>query len=181
MEYYKELTLKDGRRCVLRNGTESDGQAMLDIYLLTHAQTDYLSCYPDEATMTAEDEAQFLKDRTESPDGIELLAEVDGRIVGSAGIGRVGSKCKVKHRARFGISVDMAYWSLGIGRALTETCIECARAAGYAQLELDAVAENEKAIGLYKSVGFIEYGRNPKGMRSRQTGWQELVLMRLEL
>ena len=31
------------------------------------------------------------------------------------------------------------------------------------------------------SVGFVEYGRNPKGFRSRLTGWQEVVLMRLEL
>ena len=30
-------------------------------------------------------------------------------------------------------------------------------------------------------AGFVEYGRNPKGFRSRLTGWQELVLMRLEL
>ena len=37
------------------------------------------------------------------------------------------------------------------------------------------------ALALYKSVGFVEYGRNPKGFRSRTAGWQELVLMRLEL
>ena len=35
-------------------------------------------------------------------------------------------------------------------------------------------------IALYESVGFVEYGRNPKGFRSRLTGWQEVVLMRLE-
>ena len=35
--------------------------------------------------------------------------------------------------------------------------------------------------GVYESVGFREYGRNPKGFRSRLSGWQELVLMRLEL
>lgn len=33
----------------------------------------------------------------------------------------------------------------------------------------------------YDSFGFVEYGRNPKGFRSRHTGWQELILMRLEL
>ena len=38
-----------------------------------------------------------------------------------------------------------------------------------------------QAISLYRSVGFTECGRNPKGFRSRVTGWQELVLMRLEL
>ena len=77
--------------------------------------------------------------------------------------------------------MDKAHWGLGIGRALTEGCIECARTAGYVQLELEAVAENESALALYRSVGFQEYGRNPKGFRFRLTGWQELVLMRLEL
>ena len=43
------------------------------------------------------------------------------------------------------------------------------------------VAENEAAIALYRSEGFVEYGRNPKGFYSRYSGWQELVLMRLEL
>ncbi len=181
MKYNKVISLKDGRTCILRNGTALDGQALLNIFLLTHAQTDYLLSYPDESTMTVEQEAQFLKDKTESRNGIELLAEVDGVVVGSAGIGCVGMKEKLKHRAEFGISVDKAYWGLGIGRALTNACIECARAAGYAQLELEAVAENKNALALYESVGFVEYGRNPKGFRSRLTGWQELVLMRLDL
>ena len=43
------------------------------------------------------------------------------------------------------------------------------------------IAENQTALALYKSVGFAEYGRNPRGFRSRFSGWQELVLMRLEL
>lgn len=154
---------------------------MLDVFVLTHAQTDYLLSYPNETTMTSEQEAQFLKEKTESPNEIELLAKVDGTVVGAAGIGCVGKKDKVRHRAEFGISVDQAYWGLGIGRALTKACMECAKAAGYAQMELEVVAENKTAIALYESVGFVEYGRNPKGFRSRLTGWQELVLMRLEL
>ena len=154
---------------------------MLDIYLLTHAQTDYLLGYPDETIMTAEQEAAFLKEMTESADEIELLAEVDGIVVGSAGIVRVGRHEKVRHRAEFGVTVARACWGLGIGRALTLSCVECARAAGYAQLELEVVADNAKAISLYRSAGFSEYGRNPKGFRSRRTGWQELILMRLEL
>ena len=59
MQFHKIITLKDGRTCTLRNGTEQDGQALLDIYQLTHAQTDYLLSYPDESTLTAEQEAQF--------------------------------------------------------------------------------------------------------------------------
>ena len=154
---------------------------MLDIFNLTHAQTDYLLSYPDESAMTAEQEAQFLKEKEESENEIELLAILGGSVVGSAGFGCVGKQEKVKHRAEFGISVDKAYWGLGIGRALMEACIECARKAGFVQMELEVAAENEKALALYKSVGFKEYGRNPKGFRSRLSGWQELVLMRLDL
>ena len=181
MQFNRTITLKDGRPCILRNGTYEDGQAMLDIYLLTHGQTDFLLSYPDEAAMTAEMEAEFLRSKTLSENEIELLAEVEGRVVAAAGIGAVGKKDKVRHRAEFGISVDKAYWGLGIGRALTEACIELAKQAGYLQLELEAVADNGRALALYEREGFMEYGRNPKGFCSRLTGWQELVLMRREL
>ena len=181
MNYRKTITLKDGRACTLRNGTAEDGQALLNIFNVTHAQTDFLLTYPEEHSYTAEDEAELLRRKTDSADEIELLAELDGKIVGCAGITCVGRKEKIRHRAEFGISVDQAYWGLGVGRALTKACIECAKRAEYAQLELEVVAENRSAIALYESVGFVEYGRNPKGFRSRLTGWQEVVLMRLEL
>ena len=181
MKYHKLILLKDGSTCTLRNGTAKDGQALLDIFNLTHAQTDFLLTYPEESTHTAQQEADYLMQKTESADEIELLAELEGKVVGSAGIGCVARREKTRHRASFGISVDKAFWGLGIGRALTEACIECAKTAGYVQLELEAVADNEKALALYRSVGFTEYGRNPKGFRSRFCGWQALVLMRLEL
>ena len=181
MKYYKDIRLKDDRRCILRNGTAEYGKAVLVIFNLTHEQTDWLLSYPDENTFDAEQEADFLQAKTDSPDEIEILAEIDGKIIGTAGIGRIGTKDKVKHRAEMGISVDKDYWGLGIGRALTKACIECAKIAGYSQLELDVVAQNERAIALYESEGFAQYGRNPKGFRSRYSGWQELVLMCMEL
>lgn len=181
MKYMKNIILKNGAECTLRNGTQADGQAVMENFNLTHAQTDYLLSYPDENSFTAEQEASFLNRKAESENEIEILAVVNGAIVGTAGIEAIGTKYKLRHRAEFGISVAKEYWGLGIGRALTLACIECARAAGYAQLELSAVSENRAAIALYESVGFREYGRNPKGFRSRTSGWQELVLMRLEL
>lgn len=181
MEYQKIIKLKDGRECVLRSGTEADAQAVLDIFRLTHEQTDLLLSYPDEITFTVEQEAAFLKGKNESDREIEMVAEVDGVMVGTAGFGAVGGCYKLRHRAEFGISVDKNYWGLGIGSALTEACIECARKAGYTQLELDAVADNERALAMYRKAGFVEFGRNPKGFNSRYSGYNEIVYMRLEL
>ena len=181
MKYQKTITLKDGRECVLRNATADDAQAVLDIFLLTHGQTDFLASYPDECTHTVEGEAKFMQAQEDSDNAIEILAEIDGTVAGMAGISCIGPKFKTRHRAHFGISIDRAYWRLGIGRALTEACIECAKAAGYAQIELSVVADNTHAIALYESFGFREYGRNPRGFRSRVSGWQTLIDMRLEI
>ncbi|MBO7566533.1 MAG: GNAT family N-acetyltransferase [Bacteroidales bacterium] len=181
MHYHKTITLKNSATCTLRNADYPDGGAVLDVFLLTHSQTDYLLSYPDENTFAAEDEARYLKDKTDSPDEIEILAEIDGKVVGTAGFSKVGKHAKIKHRAEFGIGIDQKYWGLGIGKALTEACIECARKAGYRQLELQCVAENQKALNLYRSLGFIEFGRNPMGFNSRNSGFQELVMMRLPL
>ena len=148
---------------------------------VTHKQTDFLLTYLDENTLTIEQESQFLKEKTESENEIEILAEVDGIIAGLAGIDARSPKQKLRHRADFGISIDRAYWGLGIGTALTKACIECAKKARYEQLELSVVAENKAAISIYKKSGFEEFGRNPRGFKSRLTGYQEVIYMRMEL
>ena len=181
MEYNKVITLKNGMECCLRNGTESDGQAVFEIFNLTHSETDYLLSYPDENSFDVMQESRFLKEKSESENEIEIVAVVDNAVVGMAGIEAVGTKHKVRHRAELGISVAKGFWGLGIGQALMAACIECARAAGYIQLELSVVAENTRAISMYERAGFVEYGRNPKGFNSRVSGFQELVYMRLDL
>ena len=181
MKYRKTIRLKDGRDCVLRNCAAEDAEGMLRVFVATHGQTDFLSSYPDELHFTLEQEADYLHKRDESPDEAEILAEVDGVVVGSAGIHRLRGYEKLRHRCGFGVSIDLDFWGLGIGRGLTEACIECARAVGYLQMELEVVSENRRAIALYQSVGFVEYGRNPRAFRSRRSGWQENILMRLEL
>ncbi|MGN0466502.1 MAG: GNAT family N-acetyltransferase [Lachnospiraceae bacterium] len=181
MKYNKKILLKNGMECCLRNGMESDGQLVLENFNLTHEQTDYLLSYPDENSFTAILESQFLKEKSESENEIEIIAIVNNVVVGTAGIEAVGNKYKVQHRAEFGVSVAKEFWGLGIGRALMDACIECAKKAGYVQLELNVVAENKRAISMYEKAGFKEYGRNPKGFRSRITGFQEVLYMILEL
>ena len=181
MKYLKRIKLKDSRECILRNGEEHDGQAVLANFILTHEQTAYLLSYPDENTMTAEQEGHFLQRKADSETEIEILAEVDGAVAGLAGIESVGGRDKIRHRADFGISIDRQYWNLGIGTALMNACVDCARKAGYEQIELSVVAENKPALAMYRKAGFEEYGRNPRGFKSRLTGYQELVYMRMEL
>ena len=41
MKYYQEIKLKNGKTAILRNGVGEDGQAVLDIFNLTHEETDF--------------------------------------------------------------------------------------------------------------------------------------------
>ena len=181
MKYNKIINLKNGKEALLRNGEFADGEAVFVNFNETHAETDYLLSYPDENSFDAQQEAEFLKEKTESPNEIEIVAVVDGVVAGTAGIEAVGAKYKLKHRAELGIAILKEYWGLGLGKALMEACIECAKDAGYTQLELNVVAENERAVALYRKMGFVEYGRNPRGFNSRISGYQEVVYMLLEL
>ena len=173
MTFEKTVTLKDGRNCLLRNGVASDGKAVLDVFNWTHDETDYLLTYSDENC--------FTQRKTDSTNTVEIIAVVDGVVAGTAGIDTLGMMDKIKHRAVFGIAITKKFWGLGIGKYLMEACIECAREAGYLQLELEVVAGNERAVEMYKRAGFIEYGRNPKAFRLRTGEYQELIDMRLEL
>lgn len=178
MTYYKEHKLKDGRILILRNGEKKDAEGVLNNFIKTHAESDYLLTYPEECTFTVEKEGMYLEKKKESEREIEIVAIVDDRVVGTAGVDAIGNVMKLKHRCSFGVSVEKAYWGLGIGRALTNASIECAKTAGYLQMELDVVKDNERAVKLYESLGFETFGENEMGFKTRDGKYQSLVLMR---
>ena len=181
MKYYKEIQLKDGRTLILRNADGSDGEGVLNNFIETHGESDNLLTYPEECTLTPEKEGAYLAAKAEREKEAEIVAILEGKVIGTAGVDPVGRGMKISHRAEFGVSILKAYWGLGIGRALSRASIECAKRAGYSQLELQVVSDNLRAIALYRALGFNEYGRNPRGFRTKDGSWQQLVLMRMEL
>ena len=112
MKYEQKIVLKNSKEALIRNGNASDGLAVYEVFNLTHAETDYLLSYPDENSFDPEQEARFLEEKAESPNETELIAIIDGKVAGTAGIEAVGKKYKVKHWAEFGISMLMEYWGL---------------------------------------------------------------------
>ena len=181
MIFHTTIPLKNGKSCTLRCAEPGDAEAFVHYSLQLRGETDFLCAGPEEAEHDPKKEALRLEAAKSSPTDVTLCAFVDGELVGSASVNLLRNRRKMLHRAGFGIGVLAAYQGLGIGNALTQQCILCAKQAGFVQLELEVVAENEKALRLYQRHGFIVYGRNPLGFRCGDGRWQELVLMRLEL
>ena len=158
MTYNKIVTLKNNKNCLIKNASEKDAKEVLDVFNTTRFQTDFLLTYPDEISFTVEQEREFLSNKEKSKNEIQLCAIVDDKIVATASVNSLGDNLKIRHRAEFGIVVGKEFWGIGIGKELTISCIECAKNAGYHQLELSVVSENLSAVSLYKKIGFVEYG-----------------------
>ena len=181
MTYEKTVLLKNGAACVIRAASGADAEAVIDCFNVTRRETDFMMTYPGERNIEVEPERAFLDGRLADPRAAFLCAEVDGQIVGTAGIDPIGHWEKLRHRVSFGIGVKRDWWGLGIGRALTESCIDCAKAAGYSQMELEVLAVNTAALSLYRSCSFTEYGRNERGFWMRDGSYRALILMKRDL
>ena len=101
------------------------------------------------------------------PGGREVtyVARRDGDIVGTAYI-RANGVGLSDHIANAGWMVDPRFQGEGIGRPFAVHVIEDARRLGYQGMQFNAVvATNEKAVGLWESLGFTIVGTVPDAFR----------------
>jgi putative acetyltransferase len=100
---------------------------------------------------------EFWRKRiTDLPDGDYLLvAEVEGRVVGHAGIHRAGTSPRRAHVMMMGLTVHREWQGRGVGRALTQALTELAdKWLPVMRIELTVYTDNERAIALYRGFGF---------------------------
>lgn len=88
------------------------------------------------------------------PRGALLLASVGGDFVGCVGLRDLGEGIAEMKR----MYVLPSFQGKGIGKALTDRFIETATDLGYTAVRLDTLRKLDRAIALYKSVGFKEIG-----------------------
>ena len=114
----------------------------------------------DICFQTFERELADLPGRYDPPDGRLLIALADDRLAGCAALRKLGpGLCEMKR-----LYVRPAFRGTGFGRSLVEQIMAEARSAGYRFLRLDTLPHMERAIGMYRALGFHEippYGNNP--------------------
>ncbi|MCG2628595.1 GNAT family N-acetyltransferase [Bradyrhizobium sp. WYCCWR 13023] len=106
-------------------------------------------------------------------------AFIDGELVGIAGFHRQDGP-QTMHKAHlWGMYVRQQAGRAGVGRHLVDTVI--AHAAKHVEkLQLSVMSKNEAALRLYKTTGFVEYGREVKAFKQNGQYFDE-VLMELFL
>jgi GNAT superfamily N-acetyltransferase len=98
------------------------------------------------------------------PQGVFLLATVDGSVAGCGGFRPLHESdypnaCEMKR-----LFVRPAFRRFGLGRLIAQALIDRALEAGYSNMLLDTLDDMEAARGLYEALGFEEvppYYYNP--------------------
>lgn len=173
----KKVILINEKECFLRSPDVVDAEMLLEYLKQTSSETDYMIRYPEEITMSIVDEGNFLKAVRENPNSVMISAFVDDKLVGNASINRISDMIKLSHRATFGIAILKEFWQLGIGTVLLTEIIDCAKQAGFEQLELEVVKTNYKAIRLYEQFGFEIYGTRENAFKLKDGSYCAEYLM----
>ena len=176
----KEITLKDGRRALLRSPLVSDAAEMLDFLKCCAAETESIIRYPEECTETVDDEAKFLESLNASPNRLMIVCVVDGGVAGNCMLNMNGN-FKIRHRASVAIALKQKFWSHGIGSAMFSELIHIAGEHNVTQLELDYVDGNTRGAALYKKFGFEQYGVHTDAIRLKNGELRALILMRRKI
>ena len=96
------------------------------------------------------------------PEGRLLLGFVEGQLAGCVALRRFSAEIGEMKR----LYVRPAFRGTGLGRELARRLIVEAKDSGYKLLRLDSLPRMERAIAMYRDLGFYEiprYSDNPDG------------------
>ncbi|PND37397.1 GNAT family N-acetyltransferase [Paucibacter aquatile] len=143
-------------KITIRRSQVSDAAAMAQLMSHPEVFSGLLQLpYPSEELWRARLQDNAVPGKTD----LSLVAEVQGQVLGSAGLHPAGASLRRRHAMGLGISVAAEAQGQGIGRALMAALMDYADNWGQVlRTELTVYADNARAIRLYESFGFQREG-----------------------
>ena len=93
----------------------------------------------------------------ESENSIVLIALENEQIIARAELEGY-YPARIRHRAKFSISVRKEYWNQGIGTEMIKRIVEQAKKMKIRVIELEVISDNVRGIHLYRKMGFADIG-----------------------
>ncbi|MCG8504437.1 MAG: GNAT family N-acetyltransferase [Sphingomonadales bacterium] len=173
----EQIVTKDGRTVTLRGPEPRDARALVAYMRQALATGTYLNRLPEEFSRTSWAQRRIIARALAAERELMILAEAEGGIVGFIEAG-TDPRRRVRHVARFGVTVAEDWRGIGVGRALIGALIGWAEAnPALERLELHVHSENEPAMALYKSLGFAEEGRRRRAIKYADGRYMDDIIM----
>ena len=173
----RSIELKNRQAAVVRSAAPEDAAGVLEIGRAVLAESPFVVMCPDELPATVEEEREWIRTYAEAAGKLILTVEVGDALVGILAF-ESGERRRIAHRGTLGMSVLKEWRDQGIGRALLEGLIHWGNEHPVLEkLCLSVFATNERAIALYRKMGFVEEGRCPRAIKLSPGSYADELLM----
>lgn len=157
-----------------------DAQAILDYTRIIGGESHNLTFGSEGLPVTIEMEQNFIQSVLDHPINQMWKTMVHGELAALCDL-NVYPRKRMKHRCELSISVQKKYWHLGIGRMCMDRMITYAKEQESLKIiTIEVIEDNERAIALYTSYGFVNVGYLQKYFNIEGT-YYGAYLMELEL
>ena len=107
---------------------------------------------------------------------IQFLAEIDKNIVGNVQINKLHGKSS--HVGELGIFIKKGYRDKGIGELMMQQALKYANKEGIKIVKLSVFANNDRAIHLYKKLGFKKVGLLKGALKDKGRYFDEIIMVK---
>jgi len=174
--YPKNLSLKDGKKGVLRPLTPDDEKEFHQFF----------QGIPEPERMFIKHRVQDIKVIREWCKSIDygrnlpLMGLMDKKIVGAATLHQQLGGWK-RHIGRVSVLVHPEFRGRGLARALIEEVLEIARHGGIERVEAEFIGEQDTAMKMFAMLGFNQLLRLEDYVKDMQAITHDYILMGLDL
>lgn len=182
MKVRKQVELKNGQIVTIRPAEKQDVDGLVEFLNIMFSDDRWYSFTNQEAAemiLTAQKQQERL-DKLAETKGLLLVGLYGSRIIAEMNLMVIPSNRR-SHVRHLGVNVAPDFQGQGLGTILMETALDCAHNAGIEILELRVCASNEKAINLYRKMGFITEGLQKNAFKHAPGRYEDCLLMAREL
>ncbi|MGE6537464.1 N-acetyltransferase family protein [Bacillus luti] len=164
---------------MIRLAKEVDTESIMDIrkeIILSESTTKFFIVSPNQLPNDIDSEKEKIRKSNEKGN-LYIVYEVDSKVVGFLLFNRYELE-RLRHAGTMGMGIREAYCNQGIGTKLIEFLISWAKEQrGLEKICLGVVSINDRAIKVYKRMGFVEEGRQRKQIKYEDGLYGDDVLM----
>ena len=142
---------------IIREAVPDDAEKMIIYLNQVGGESDNLLHGDNEFTVPVEGVKRKLAMSKDSENSIVLIALDNEQIIARAELDGY-YPARIRHRAKFSISVRKDYWNQGIGSEMIKRIFEQAEMMKLKVIELEVISDNVRAINLYHKMGFTDIG-----------------------
>lgn len=161
----------------IRVAVEEDAATMLEIQKAVLAEGNYLITTIEEFQQTIDEQKQWIQVKLANKRETIFIAQYQEKIVGWL-VFQSPQRKRLAHTGTFGMMVLKEYRGLGIGKLLIGNLLKWAEHnPSIEKICLGVLSTNERAIALYKKLGFVEEGRKINEIKLHDNKYIDDILM----